>query len=113
MRASVGGVIFGMDCTLVAAGCRGLEPSSGCFSSGLDISNCCNSLPRKDLESGGVVRDLILKELSEILVWDVAYASRNTNKIAHELAQFARASPEPHPWFGAEVPFWFREMTQE
>ncbi|KAL8532278.1 hypothetical protein ACS0TY_008760 [Phlomoides rotata] len=133
--ASVGAVVFGRDGVLTAAGCqkinfpgsvlaaelkgllegirlfKGLNMNQGIFI--MDSMDAIQTVLNKEKiwSPIGAVRDLIMKELSEILVWDVAYASRNLNKLAHELAQFARTSSEPHAWTGAGIPSWIREMA--
>ncbi|KAL8482743.1 hypothetical protein ACS0TY_025694 [Phlomoides rotata] len=79
-----------------------------------DSMEAVNLVTRKDKiwSPMGSVRDAILQELSDVLVWDIAYAPRTANKTAHKLAKVVRSSPEPLAWFGADVPFWIRELGQ-
>ncbi|KAL8484044.1 hypothetical protein ACS0TY_026657 [Phlomoides rotata] len=60
----------------------------------------------------GLIRDAIIDELRDILVWDITYTPRDINHAAHELAHFARSSPGPHAWFGVEVPVWVNRLAQ-
>ncbi|KAL8505477.1 hypothetical protein ACS0TY_016648 [Phlomoides rotata] len=78
-----------------------------------DSINAVHAIKTKECiwNSAGAVRDIILKELEDFLVWDIVFTPRHKNRAPHEIAKFLCFSSSPQAWHGDDLPFWLKEVA--